>query len=142
MRHGVRFELIRFGLLIVLTIGLASVAFRVNSTSSAHSSRVTPPSGVTASPTPSTTTPATPSAVPSAVPSSTSAGAGSTGAGSSGGAGNGSASGTGTTTGAVTQLPRTGWDNAIRLGGVGFVLLVAGALSVGAAGKRDLSAPQ
>jgi hypothetical protein len=127
-----RIEAMRFSLLIVLTIGLLSVAFRVDSHSSSHLSNRAHAPGVS-SPTGS---PSTPSQVlPTATTRTSGPGSGS-GAGGGSGAGSTGAGGTGAVTPAQPQLPVTGWQDAVRLSALSLVLIGAGVMSVRAAGPR------
>jgi hypothetical protein len=131
---GVRIQVMRFALLIVLTIGLASVALRINSDGAA-SRKATPRPSVTVPATPSATSPATssPQVLPTAStrapgpakPRST----GSTGAtGAAGGAG-------------ARQLPVTGWDATAKLCAVALLLIAAGTLATRAGAPRRQPAP-
>lgn len=142
-----RVEVIRFSLLVMLTVGLLSVAIRLASHPDAHSTAqpgrnghghpqatatgTTTNPGGTASSAPATTAPtSTPTTAPS--PASTGAGAGN--GGNSGGNTGGSAGGNtgGSSGGASTQpvLPVTGYDAALRLGALSLVLIGAGTFTI------------
>jgi hypothetical protein len=129
--RGVRIEAIRFGLLIVLTIALASVAFRIDSHSSSQSSK--PHSPVTATPTPSTSSspqvlPTTSTRPPAtAKPRATRTAGGAGGSGGAGGAGGGGG-------GTAQVLPVTGWDATVKLGALALILIGGGTLTVRLAG--------
>ena len=131
--------MIRFSLLVVLTIALLSVAFRINTDSKSSSLRppgsagpgatrsVPSPSSGPGAFGPATSGPATSgpgTSQPTATPSPQST--------SPIGAGSGS--------GATGQLPVTGWDNAIRLAAVACLLIGGGALTVLAARPRQRAA--
>ena len=124
--------MIRFGVLIVLTVALLSVALRIDSHSSSHSGA--PGGGGRAS-----TSPSTPSQVlpTSATRTPSSGGSPSANGGGNGAAsgGNGVASGAGPVS-AQPQLPATGWPGAVRLSALSLVLIGVGAVSVRAAGPR------
>jgi hypothetical protein len=137
---GGRIEALRFSLLIVLTVALLSVAFRINSQSSSHSANVPRPlpksSSRLPSSTPSTSGPASSGSAssspssptrpsPSVLPTRTARPGGSAGSG---------AGGTGGT--ASQTLPVTGWDNAMRLGGLSFLLIGGGTFAIRLAGPR------
>jgi hypothetical protein len=126
---GLRIEVMRFGLLLVLTVALLSVAFRIHSHSSSSSARpstrptpvVSPTQTAPANvlPTASTRPPASPRH-PRVARTPGTAGAG-TGAGGS------------------TQqiLPVTGWGATVKLGGIAFILIGGGAVTVCLAGPRQ-----
>ncbi|HET6908663.1 MAG TPA: LPXTG cell wall anchor domain-containing protein [Mycobacteriales bacterium] len=107
---GPRIEIIRFSLLVVLTVALASVAVRINSHSTAHTSAppARTPSTSSASGTPSST-PATsaPTAMPTPTPTSTQGGGSTAGGG-------------------PQMLPVTG-DEAVWLAGLAALLMAGGA---------------
>jgi hypothetical protein len=117
---GPRIEAIRFSLLVVLTIGLLSVAFRHDSTPASHSAKA--PSSPSSA--------ASPSSPPSVLPTSSTrpGGTGTTGTGTTGTG----TTGTGTTGTALPTLPMTGWDGAVRLGALGALLVTSGAMSLSA----------
>lgn len=123
----------RFALLIVLTVALASVAVRINSHSSSTASkhpRAAPSSEFGSSPSaPSQSSPPpSPSVQPThATRAPRTAGHGGTGSGH-GGTGSGQAGG------APQELPVTGWDPALKLGALAFVLIGGGLLTMRAAG--------
>jgi len=127
---GPRIELIRFALLIVLTIALVSVAVRINSSNTSHSSAVRPP--VSGQPTTSVPSSGQPTSAPASTPASTPASASaSTPAKHHHPTPTGSVPSTGPSTG-PRMLPVTGSDSAIRLAGLAVVLLVAGAGAISA----------
>lgn len=147
---GPRIQVLRFSLLIVLTVALLSVAIRIHDRSSSNSSATNtrppasgqPSTGQPSSGQPSTGTSSPPVAVlPTSssrpTPSGTTTG-GAGGAGGPTGSGSGGAAGSGGSAGAAGQptLPRTGWDGPIRYGGLAVLLLVGGAVALGAAGPR------
>jgi hypothetical protein len=137
-------EFIRFALLIVVTIGLFSVAARAFDDDGARPGArgagpgVTTPGATTPGPGPSKST-GSDGATPPKDGSSNdgSSGAGSNGAGASGtdGTGTGGTGTGGTGSGAVAapELPRTGPDTALRLTGFAFVLIAGGGLSLAGA---------
>jgi hypothetical protein len=132
---GVRVEALRFMLLIVLTVALASVAFRINSHSSSTSShgRSGRPPVATNPPSSAPSGPSTaPQGTPTARTSPTHHSHPATGSGSSGTGTGGSSGGAGT----PTQLPVTGWDSAMKLGAFAFLLIGGGMLSIRSAGPR------
>jgi hypothetical protein len=125
---GVQVQVMRFALLIVLTVALASVAVRINSHPSSTASKhhnVAPAPGVS-SPSPSApqSPPQSPSVKPTHVTRSPRA------------AGHGGSSSTPAGSGAQQQLPVTGWDPALKLGALAFVLIGGGLLTMRAAGPR------
>jgi hypothetical protein len=135
---GIRIQAMRFALLIVLTVALASVAVRINSHSSSTSSKppaAAPSSGSSSSPPthpqsspPQSSPPQSPSVQPThATRAPRTAGHGGTG---HGGASSGQAGGP------PQQLPVTGWDPAMKLGALAFVLIGGGMLTIRAAGPR------
>lgn len=131
----------RFALLIVLTVALASVAVRINSHSSSTASKrpgAAPSSQLSSSPSvPSQSSPSqspqspqSPSVQPThATRAPRAAGHGGQGSGQ-GGTGSGQAGG------APQQLPVTGWDPALKLGALAFVLIGGGLVTLRAAGPR------
>jgi hypothetical protein len=143
--YGARIEVIRFSLLVVLTVGLVSIAFRINSSPSSSSSHPQPSRPVP-SPATSSLAPVQPSVAPTHAirirpPGSGPArgsGAGSgAGTGTGTGTGAGIGTGTGTGTGGQQQLPVTGWDDAAKLAAVAFLLIGGGTLAMRAAGPRQ-----
>jgi len=134
-----RVEVIRFSLLVVLTVALLSVAIRLASHSESHQSlqpgpretTSTVPSGSTAPTTagPTTSGPSSPVTTPSTAPRT----AGATPAPHTApGSGGGSAGGSSGQSGQQTQpvLPVTGYDAALKLAALSMVLIGAGALTV------------
>ena len=127
-----RIEVIRFSLLVVLTIGLLSVAFRIDSHSSSHSGAAphsSPSSPSQVLPTASTRAPS-PTHSPTATPSTHGTGGAGTGGGNSG---NGGAAGG---AGGTAQLPATGWQGAVRLSALSLVLIGGGVMAMRVAGPR------
>jgi hypothetical protein len=122
-------EIIRFGVLIVLTIGLLSVAARAfdddggSRTTAAARPSTSAPSGST-SPGAQPTQAGEPSADPS-VGGTSPSDDGSGGDTGSGGSGDGAI--------AAPELPRTGPDTALRLTGIALVLIAGGGLSLAGA---------
>lgn len=140
----------RFALLVVLTVALASVAVRIDSHSSPSASRVPPATsqpGVTGA---SSGAPGGSAGVPGGAPAGTPAGSPGSGSGATHprraphrprtAAAGGAVGGSGRP---VAQLPVTGWDSAWKLGAVAFafVLIGGGMLSIGAAGRRRRPQP-
>lgn len=140
-----RVEVVRFGLLLTLTVALVSVAVRINHDGAGHDSaalrhRQTPPASSPARPAEPPGTTSSPSGDGSA-----GAGAGTPSAGSgSSPAGGGAATGAGSGAGGpaagnaeqpVATLPRTGTGQAVRLGATALLLIAAGSWSV-TAGRR------
>ena len=139
---GLRIEAMRFGLLVVLTVALLSVAFRIN----AHhtSSSAGPSSPPTAQPTAQSTGQPTgqPTGPTSGPPTSPGTSTGSSAghphhAGGSGQATSGQpASGQPTSgqQGAAGNgpqiLPVTGWDSTVKLGALAFLLIGGGTLAM------------
>jgi hypothetical protein len=143
-------EFIRFALLIVVTIGLFSVAARAFDDDAARPGARGPGNGVT---TPGSATPGvtrSPDGSPSessgssdgATPPGDGSSEGATGGGSSGdgasgadGTSTGGAGSGGTGSGAIAapELPRTGPDTALRLTGIALVLIAGGGLSLAGA---------
>ena len=139
-------EVIRFSLLVTLTVALLSVAIRLASHSDSHPGAQPNPRGSTTSPSattplaPASTTPSPNAVASSSTPTTPTPGststppAGTTGSGSGSG-GNGSA-GTGSGgdgsggPGAQPVLPVTGYDDAIKLVALSMVLIGGGALTV------------
>jgi hypothetical protein len=121
---GPRIESIRFSLLLVLTVALLSVAFRINSHPSSSARHAqghpTPVPSPTAS-APVHVLPSSATRAPSAHPHPRATG-GSAPATSVGGTGQ--------------ILPVTGWDATLKLGALAFVLIGGGTLTVRAAGPR------
>lgn len=113
---GPRIEVMRFSLLVVLTVALLSVAFRIHShpSSSAHGRTPAPHAS------PGVPTQVLPSSATR--PPVTHPGAAGTGAGS--------------TPTPTPTLPVTGWGDAVKLGALAFVLIGGGTLSLRAAGPR------
>lgn len=111
---GPRIEVMRFSLLVVLTVALLSVAFRIHShpSSSAHGRTPAPHAS------PSVPTQVLPSSATR--PPVTHPGTAGTGAGST----------------PTPTLPVTGWGDAVKLGALAFVLIGGGTLSLRAAGPR------
>jgi hypothetical protein len=126
---GPRIEVIRFSLLIVLTVALLSVAFRIHShpSSSAHGNAAHP--RASASPGVPTRVLPSESTRPAARHPRTVGGSGSTG-GSPGTTPAGSDGGSG------AILPVTGWDATLKLGALAFVFIGGGTLCVRAGGPR------
>jgi hypothetical protein len=127
----IRVQAMRFALLIVLTIALASVAVRINSHSSSSASKHHGASPVQ-SPALSSPSPARPQSSPPQSPSvqPTHATRPPRTAGH-GGAASGPAGG-----GVPAELPVSGWDPALKLGALAFVLIGSGLLTIRAAGPR------
>lgn len=123
---GLRIEVMRFALLIVLTAGLLSVAFRINGHPSVSAHRHTPLPH--ASPTTPTSVLPTARTRPPRTPSTTSGG----GRGQPGG------SGTSATPGATGRptLPVTGWDEAVKLGALALLMIGGGTLAMRAGAPR------
>jgi hypothetical protein len=130
---GIRIQAMRFALLIVLTVALASVAVRINShpssTASKHPGAAPVPSPSPGSPSsgspPSQPTQSPTRRAPSVQPTHVTrapraAGHGGTGSGQAGGA--------------PQELPVTGWDPALKLGALAFVLIGGGLVTMRAAG--------
>ena len=133
---GVQIQALRFALLIVLTVALASVAFRIDSHSSSSPSSQ-PRTHVPAMATPGnpqTSAPSKPSPTPTH--HSHPATSGGSNGGSNGGI-NGGSSGGGAAAGAPEQLPVTGWDSAMKLGGLAFALIGGGWLTIRGAGPSS-----
>jgi hypothetical protein len=146
----IRVEIIRFMLLLVVTVGLISVAQRAfDDDTRTTGAQGHPPATSTPPGTSAPTTPGQPSATASPSASddgndgSTVTADGSTSGGSSSGSGSGTGSGSAGATGATgasddgrtdadgqPMLPRTGPESAVRLAGLAFVFIVAGSLSV------------
>ena len=134
-----RVEVIRFSLLVVLTVALLSVAIRLASHSESHQSLQPGPRETTSavpsgSTTPTTSAPSSPIITPSTTPPTTGATAGATPAPRTapGSGGGGSTGGSGGQSGQQTQpvLPVTGYDGALKLAALSMVLIGAGALTV------------
>jgi hypothetical protein len=128
---GLRIEAMRFALLVVLTVALLSVAFRINAHHASTSAKA--PSRPTATPSIQTSTPAqlTPSTTTTPAQSAAPRKAGRAGHPSSGGAGGGQPTGTGQPT-----LPVTGWDETVKLGALALLLISGGAVAVRAGSPR------
>jgi len=126
---GPRIELIRFSLLIVLTVALLSVAFRIHShpSSSAHGRTPAPQASPSV---PTQVLPSSATRTPAPHPHATGGAGNPVGAGSHGGSSTPSGGGT------PAVLPVTGWGDAVKLGAFAFVLIGGGTLSVRAAGPR------
>jgi len=133
---GLRIEAMRFSLLLVLTVALLSVAFRINahhtSSSAGHSPRPTaqPTGQATGQPAGQpTTTPSTSVSSPAGHPhnagGSGQPASGQPTSGQSGAAGNG-----------PQTLPVTGWDSAVKLGALGFLMIGGGTLTLRAGAPR------
>ena len=126
----------RFSLLIVLTVALLSVAFRIHSHPSSSASR--PPRQPSATPSIQAITPATPTTGSSASPSPSAVPHAVGGAGHGGQTGRPAAGGP-----AVGQqvLPVTGWDSTMKLGALAFLLIGGGALVLRAGAPRRQPLP-
>jgi len=120
-----REEFLRFALLIVLTMALASVAFRIDSHPASHpaSQRSGAPMH-RASPPTSGSPQVLPTSATRAPGSSPSSGAGPSGAGRSGAGPAGPPSGSSVEGQPI--LPVTGWDGAVRLAALAVVLIGGG----------------
>ena len=130
---GFRVEVIRFGLLVTLTLALLTVAIRISSHPSAHHAVHVPPVTVSSPPSSVLTTPTPTVPTPTPTPRHT------TGGGSgNGGNGNGGSGGSGPTS-TKPVLPVTGWDAAARLTAAALALISAGGLSI--AGTRRVASP-
>ena len=136
MQRVPRIELMRFALLVTLTIGLASVAFRIGDHSASHR-RAGPPgrAGHSTTASPGAPGPASPSVLPTSStrpPRSSPRTAGHTGQ-----------AGTGVVPAAVSRprLPVTGGEAPARLTGVALVLVAGGALLVRVAGPPRRTVP-
>jgi hypothetical protein len=128
---GPRIEAIRFSLLIVLTVALASVAFRIHSHSSPSAAH---PHGRASSPIPSPSATVPVHVLPSAA---TRAPVTPQHPRASGGPGAGGGTAPSTAVGGTQQiLPVTGWPATVKLGALAFVLIGGGTLTVRAAGPR------
>lgn len=109
---GPRIEVMRFSLLIVLTVALLSVAFRIHSHPSSSARGRTPAPHASPS-VPTQVLPSSATRPPVTHPGTAGTGAGST-----------------------PTLPVTGWGDAVKLGAFAFVLIGGGTLSLRAAGPR------
>src|SRR4051794_28075356 len=128
---GLRIEAMRFGLLLVLTVALLSVAFRINSHHT--SSSAGPSSRPTVQPTGQPT--GQPTRQPSSQPSSQPSTAATTPA-SSPAAHPNKAGGSGQPASGQQTLPVTGSDDAVKLGALAFLMIGGGTLVIRAAAPR------
>ncbi|MDQ1683829.1 MAG: hypothetical protein QOC82_566 [Frankiaceae bacterium] len=117
-----RVEVIRFSLLVTLTVALLSVAIRLAADNDSHSSRPN------AQPAPRTTTsaPVNSTAPSTSTPAASTPTASTPAATPGGGGGSGSAG----ETGAQPVLPVTGYDDAMKLLALSMVLIGGGAFTV------------
>lgn len=137
---GLRIEVMRFSLLVVLTVALLSVAFRINShhtsSSAGRAPKPTVPTGQpavqpTGQPTGQpTTVPSTPASSPAGSPAAHPHKAGGSGQPTSGSSASGPAGG------GPQTLPVTGWDSAVKLGALAFLMIGGGTLAMRAGAPR------
>jgi hypothetical protein len=125
---GPRIEVLRFGLLLVLTVALASVAVRIHSHPSSSASHRPGQPITRPSPVPSATHPVPVQVLPTASTRPPRSGShphvvappASNGAGGS----------------SPQTLPVTGWDATVKLGALAFALIAGGSVTVRVAGPR------
>lgn len=142
---GLRIEVMRFSLLVVLTVALLSVAFRINSHHTSSSAgrgpgptvptgqpAVQPTGQATDQP---TTAPSTPASAPTGSPAARPHKAGGPGPAISGPATSGQAT-SGTAGIGPQTLPVTGWDSAVKLGALAFLMIGGGTLAMRAGAPR------
>jgi len=127
---GPRIELMRFSLLIVLTVALLSVAFRIHSHPSSSAHGHTPPPHASPS-VPTQVLPSSATRTPARHPHATGGGGSPAAAGNHGGSASTPNGG-----GSPPVLPVTGWGDAVKLGALALVLIGGGTLSLRAAGPR------
>ena len=130
--------MLRFSLLIVLTVGLLSIAFRGSSHSPSHNAAGSSATTTTTTLGQSGTTTTSPTTSTTTVTSPTSPGTSTAGGSGSGGSGGSGSNGSGGGSNAAGQptLPVTGWGPAVRLGALALVLISGGALTLSAGSQR------
>src|SRR4051812_22286152 len=137
---GLRIEVMRFSLLVVLTVALLSVAFRINShhtsSSAGRGPRPTVPTGQ-----PAVQPTGQPTGQPTAQPTAQPTGVASTPAAhphKAGGPGptTSRSAASGPAGGGPQTLPVTGWDSAVKLGALAFLMIGSGTLAMRAGTPR------
>jgi len=118
----------RFSLLIVITVALLSVAFRIDGhpSSSAHGRTPLPHASPSV---PTSVLPSSSTGPPRTAPATS-------GSGQSGGSGHPGAGASATGAAGQPTLPVTGWDDAVKLGALALLLIGGGSLAMRAGAPR------